>query len=678
MRPTRSLEFCRLDDALHFDVLEERTTPAGFDPWMHSSMSEVISADGANGPYANAAPISAASLAQVRQAFPNTTGAGYSIAVLDTGVDYKHPALGGGFGAGRKVVAGYNFVDNSMPGFVSSIPMGGNPMDESGHGTHVAGIAAAKDPTYGGVAPDANIVALRVLDKNGHGSWSWIENALQWVINNRTTYNIASVNMSFGGGNYSGLTSDFNSIQTKLQTLWNAGVVNVASSGNDFYSNNSSQGIQFPAVSQWAVSVGAVYDGNYGQRNWSSGAVDYVTYSDKIASFTQRSDDLDLLAPGALITSTGLSNGGSANYVTYAGTSQASPFIAGAAVLVKQALVQSGQGASATAANIVDILRTTGVMLTDNKPLSQDNVGRTGLTFPRLNLLAALTKASGSVPHDAYEQNNSQSAAAFLGYLGASTTFSGLTFSTTTDQDWYSFIATSPGIYKIQTPVSAGMSVPALTFYDITVGKPRTINATVVNGIATINVDLRDKVRYFIRSQAYNGQRGGYQLSIASTSATGTPAPSPPLGPDRFETNQTQSAAKFIGYMGNTTVNSVSIHQDSDLDWYRFQSTVQTTQQIRVIADGNPGKVTFTFYDISANNPRTIAATFVNGVATLSVPLRTGVNYFLKVNGVSGATANYRVVFGTGSSSSASAASATVRSAESLDPKAVDKILAGL
>src|SRR3954466_11097926 len=66
------------------------------------------------------------------------TGKGQSIAILDTGVDYKHPALGGRWG--RTVIAGYDFVDNDR-----------DPMDESGHGTQVAGMVAAKTFNYGGV-----------------------------------------------------------------------------------------------------------------------------------------------------------------------------------------------------------------------------------------------------------------------------------------------------------------------------------------------------------------------------------------------------------------------------------------------------------------------------------------------------------------------------------------------
>src|SRR3982751_4459038 len=88
--------------------------------------------------------------------FPNINGKGVTVAVIDTGIDYTQKVLGGGFGTGFKVVAGYDFYDNAP-----------DPMDESGHGTSVAGVIAAKpykvgNITYQGVAPGAKLVALRV------------------------------------------------------------------------------------------------------------------------------------------------------------------------------------------------------------------------------------------------------------------------------------------------------------------------------------------------------------------------------------------------------------------------------------------------------------------------------------------------------------------------------------
>ncbi|MDY6862697.1 MAG: S8 family serine peptidase, partial [Thermodesulfobacteriota bacterium] len=76
----------------------------------------------------------------------NATGKGITVAVVDTGIDYRHPDLGGGFGPENKVIGGYDFVNNDR-----------NPMDDHGHGTHVAGIIAA-DGKLKGVAPDAKLL----------------------------------------------------------------------------------------------------------------------------------------------------------------------------------------------------------------------------------------------------------------------------------------------------------------------------------------------------------------------------------------------------------------------------------------------------------------------------------------------------------------------------------------
>ena len=78
---------------------------------------------------------------------------------IDTGIDYADSALGGGFGPGYKVIGGYNFIDST-----------GNPMDDNGHGTHVAGIIAANGAGLQGVAPHAKLMAFKVLDQNGSGT----------------------------------------------------------------------------------------------------------------------------------------------------------------------------------------------------------------------------------------------------------------------------------------------------------------------------------------------------------------------------------------------------------------------------------------------------------------------------------------------------------------------------
>ena len=116
-------------------------------------------------------------------------GTGYTVAVIDTGIDYNNPYLGGGWG--NRVIGGWNFVSNNS-----------NPMDDNGHGTFVAGIIGSSDPSYLGIAPNVNFVALKVLDSTGSGTFGNVDLALQWVAAHQAQYNIVAVNMSLGSGNY--------------------------------------------------------------------------------------------------------------------------------------------------------------------------------------------------------------------------------------------------------------------------------------------------------------------------------------------------------------------------------------------------------------------------------------------------------------------------------------------
>jgi hypothetical protein len=294
------------------------------------------------------------------------TGQGYTVAVIDTGLDYRHPALAGDY------IGGWDFVDDDP-----------DPMDLHGHGTHVAGIISSSNATYLGIAPDVKIVALRVLDANGSGTYGDVLSALQWVEQHRVQYNIVAVNLSLGSGNYTG--NPYTYLDGTLSSLKNAGVFVAAASGNSFYSNGSQQGLGFPAISQYIVSVGAVWDADSGSVAWLSGARDYTTAADRITSFTQRSSALDLLAPGAFVTSTYLNNG----YASLAGTSMASPVVAAAAVLVHQALDATGQAARATPDGILAILKGTGKIIVDGDD-ENDNVINTGLSFKRVDLANAI------------------------------------------------------------------------------------------------------------------------------------------------------------------------------------------------------------------------------------------------------------------------------------------------
>lgn len=297
-------------------------------------------------------------------------GTGYTVAVLDSGIDYNHPDLGGGWG--KRVIAGYDFVNNDT-----------DPMDDYGHGTHIAGIIGGSGATYPGVAPDVNFVALKVLDANNNGTWDNVDRALRWVIDHRAEYNIVDVNLSMSGGNYASNPSTF--LENDFSTLKAQGVFLSLSSGNSFYTFNSQPGLGYPSISDKVVSVGAVWTADIGRVNFASGATDYTTAPDRIMSLTQRGPSLSLLAPGAWITSTWKDGG----YQVMGGTSMAAAVVSGAAVLMHQALDAKGQQAQATQDTILGLMKQTGATIIDGDD-ENDNVVNTGLSFKRLNLKAAL------------------------------------------------------------------------------------------------------------------------------------------------------------------------------------------------------------------------------------------------------------------------------------------------
>ncbi|MCB1214375.1 MAG: S8 family serine peptidase [Deltaproteobacteria bacterium] len=287
------------------------------------------------------------------------TGAGTTVAVLDTGADYTHAAFGSCTGvatpASCRVVYSQDFAPND------------GELDDNGHGTNVSGIVA-------GVAPEVEIAALDVFDGAVAPTDSIIA-AINWVINNQATYNIVSMNLSLG--------IPYPHFNTPCMDNWaaipfanarEAGVLPVVASGNEASTN----GIAAPACTPGAVSVGAVYD-SYTEVGWFVPlCFDAEEEADQVTCFSNSSPFLSLLAPGAYIEAAG---------ITAAGTSQAAPHVAGTVALMKDANPELSPSDSEA------LLINTGVDVLDD---------RNGLTFPRLNALAAVFGAAawGSLDSD--------------------------------------------------------------------------------------------------------------------------------------------------------------------------------------------------------------------------------------------------------------------------------------
>jgi len=305
--------------------------------------------------------------------FAGIDGHGYSVAILDTGIDLNHPFFGpdaDNNGVADRIVYQHDFADNDN-----------DASDVNGHGSNVASIAAGSDATYSGMAPGANIIALKVFSDSGSGLFSYIEQALQWCVANAATYNIAAVNMSLGDSQNWATSQQLYGISDELAALAAKNVIVVSAAGNDYFSYQT-QGVSYPAADPNSLAVGAVYDANVGGISYANGARDNTTAADRIASFSQRSTALlDVFAPGAIITGANATGGLS----SYTGTSQASPHIAGLAVLAQQLAVQL-LGRRLTPSEFTDVLRNSAVTINDGDD-ENDNVVNTGADYPRVDAL---------------------------------------------------------------------------------------------------------------------------------------------------------------------------------------------------------------------------------------------------------------------------------------------------
>jgi subtilisin family serine protease len=225
------------------------------------------------------------------------------IAVIDTGIDTKHPDL--------NVAGGVN------------CSTGTNYEDGNGHGAHVAGTAAALDDGTGvvGVAPGARLWAVRVLDETGNGSWSSVICGVDWVTAHAADIEVA--NLSLAGSGDSGNCTDGGLRQAICRSV-EAGVTYVVAAGNSRVDVSSQVPASFPEVI--TVSALADFDGLPGGLGKATCRTDR---DDTLAAFSNYGTGVDLIAPGVCINSTWKGGG----YNVISGTSMASPHVTGAAAL---------------------------------------------------------------------------------------------------------------------------------------------------------------------------------------------------------------------------------------------------------------------------------------------------------------------------------------------------------
>ncbi len=284
-----------------------------------------------------------------QNAWATATGKGVTVAVMDTGIA-DHPDLKG------SVVARVDFVND-----------GATTFDPSGHGTFVAGLIAGHGRDFNGVAPDAKLVSLRVLDMNGRGTMHSVLAAFDWILKNRTTYHIKVLNLSFGAQQKTTYHREL--LAGVVESAWFAGVTVIAAAGNDGPVPGT---IAIPGADPFVVTVGSFAD---------QGTI--ALNDDRESLFSSRGPTKDgftkpdvlapgehvvsLRAPGTAMDVSGPHTVDGSLYARLSGTSASTAMVTGAAAdvleahrsysttQVKGALVASGRRITGTRTPGLDV-----------------------------------------------------------------------------------------------------------------------------------------------------------------------------------------------------------------------------------------------------------------------------------------------------------------------------------
>lgn len=322
-------------------------------------------------------------------------GAGTAVAIIDSGIDYNHSALGGGGFPNSKVIGGYDFGDDDA-----------DPMAGATHGTNCAGLAAGdivvSGDYIGGVAPDAKLYALKVMTgTSGSTDTTKLISAIDWCVDHQyddPQNPILAISMSLGSSRYTttcdGASSSFtNAVNSAVA----AGITVLSSSGNNGYCD----AIGFPACLTNVVSVGAVFDADFGSNisfclseescigTTSSSCTNPETpklytadpAADMIAQYSNSSSLVDVLASAHHARTP--TNGGS-YYSTFGGTSAACAYAAGAVVALQSAVIDIS-GSFLTPSQVRDVLKDNGDPIADWK---------NSITTPRINVANAIEFSS--------------------------------------------------------------------------------------------------------------------------------------------------------------------------------------------------------------------------------------------------------------------------------------------
>jgi major intracellular serine protease len=229
---------------------------------------------------------------QAPAVWESSKGQGITIAILDTGCDFTHPDLK------DRIVGGRNFTTDDKGNLEVF-------RDYNGHGTHVAGTMSASQNRKGvvGVAPDSNLLIVKVLDRNGSGEYEWIIDGINYAIEQK----VDIISMSLGG------PADVPELHEVIQKAVESNILVVCAAGNEGDGHDCTEELAFPGSYNEVISVGA------------------INLERQISDFSNSNKEVDVVAPGEKIVSTYL-NG---RYASLSGTSMATPHVAGALALIK-------------------------------------------------------------------------------------------------------------------------------------------------------------------------------------------------------------------------------------------------------------------------------------------------------------------------------------------------------